>query len=126
MSLSAIQQTDVIRFCGYPARGLSTDPNAGFRYLTHYGQLEWRMLNLSPSEELRVVGIITDCLALEAAIVAASGNLGTARAAVWERNPAEVRDRVGLLTERRLNLCGMFGVPPGPALTGNSGMRLSV
>ena len=124
MSLTATEQTDVIRFCGYPARGVAANANAGFRYMTHYGQLEFRMLNLAPEEETVVRVMLVDCNALEVAMVGAGANLDTDRAAVWVHNRDEVKHRKGLLTERRMDLIGLFGIPPGPSLAGNTLRRV--
>jgi hypothetical protein len=51
--------------------------------------------------------------------------LDTDEAAVWKRNPRELRDRRLLFDDWRRRLCGFLGVRPGPAL-GEGGLRLVV
>ncbi len=51
--------------------------------------------------------------------------LGTAEAAVWTRNPYEVRERAGLFDDWRRRLCAFMGVPNGPGL-GDGSLKLVV
>ena len=113
------QKTDIRRFCGYPAYGAGASGFEGWRFFQAYGDLEYRMNNLSAAEETVVETIyLPNLTSLEAAIPAASSNLDTAVAAVWTHNPHELRDRDRLLDGWRLRLCGFLGVPPGPDLSG--------
>lgn len=63
--LSDIQKSNLRRHLGYPVSGLYrtsingqtvADGANGNRYFTAYGALEWRMNNLMPDEEARLVG----------------------------------------------------------------------
>jgi len=110
------QKTDIRRFCGYPAYGAGAWGFEGWRFFQAYGLLEYRMNNLSPSEMTVVTNYLATLYTLEAAVTAASATLGTAEAAVWTRNPYEVRERAGLLDDWRRRLCAFMGVPNGPGL----------
>ena len=114
MTLTPEQLTDARRHCGYPARGSTAAGNDGYRYFQADGQLEWRLLNLTPPEEA-VVGTYLDTLAgMEAAIPAAAEALDTASAAGWTRNAGELAEREALFDGWRRRLCGFLGIPPGP------------
>lgn len=111
------QKTDIRRYCGYSAYGASPSGNMGWRFYTAYGQLEYRMNNLSPAEETVVLNYLTTLNQLEAAVPASSPNLDSDSAANWTHNPTEVRDRLRLLDEWRYRLCTFLGVPPGEGLS---------
>jgi hypothetical protein len=125
MAFTDAQKADIRRFCGYPAYGAGPAGFQGWRFFTAYGLMEFRLNNLSAEEE----GVVTNYLAalgqLEGAITDTSGRLDTAQAAVWTRNPAELRERVALFDDWRRRLCGFLGLPPGPAL-GDGTIRLVV
>lgn len=124
MTFSDAEKTEVRRFCGYPAHG--TDGLLqGWRFYQVYGLLEYRLQHLASTEEAVVRQYLTTLISLERAVVEASGNLDTEKAAVWTRNPDEMRDRTRLLDDWRRRLCGFIGVSPGPAL-GASGVTLVV
>lgn len=95
--LTDTQKDDVRRHCGFPVYGLgagATPPSFGYRYNTWYLLLEYRMNNLASNQEFLLINTyIANCNTLEQAILTASGNLDTARAAVWYHNQKEVRDR---------------------------------
>jgi len=110
------QKTDVRRFCGYPAYGAAPAGNAGWRFYTAYGLLEYRMNNLSPAEIVVAASYLATLLQLEMAVPQASENLDTDSAASWKHNPNEVSDRLRLLDEWRRRLCGFFGVVAGDGL----------
>lgn len=97
----------------------------GWRFFQAYGALEYRMTNLSVSEEAVVRRQLGSLTTLESAIPMAGENLDTDAAAVWTRNRTEVGDRYRLLDEQRRRLCAFFGVPPGPGL-GMAGLSLVV
>ena len=109
-------KTDARRFCGYPAFGTSADGNAGWRYFQAYGELEYRLANLSLAEATVLQRYLATLRALEQAVVDASCNLDTAQAAVWTRNPSEIADRTALFDDWRRRLCTFLGVPPGQGL----------
>jgi hypothetical protein len=125
MAFTDAEKTDVRRFCGYPAYGASANSNTGYRFMTQYGALEFKLNNLSAPEEVVVRTIYLSNLAtLETAIVGASANLDTDSASVWKHNKNEVSDRAGLFNHWRKGLCGFLGIPPGPDL--ETGMRMVV
>lgn len=125
MAFSDAERTDIRRFCGYPAYGASPEGNMGWRFFQAYGALEYRMTNLSLSEEAVVRAQMSVLVVLEVAVPAASDHLDTDIAAVWTRNRSEIVERYALLDEQRRRLCAFFGVPPGPGL-GNAGIALVV
>jgi hypothetical protein len=84
--------------------------------------MEYRLSNLSDSEEAVVRSQLGTLNALEAAVPRAAENLDTDQAAVWTRNRDEVRDRARLLAAWSRRLCGFLGLPPGPAL-GDAGLE---
>jgi len=106
MALNEAEKTDARRFCGYPALGVDAPP---------VGALEYRLLNLSVSEEAVTRTYLATLRALEAAIPATAASLDTQQAAVWTRNPEELRERTQLFADWCKRLCGFLGVPAGPA-----------
>ena len=64
--------------------------------------------------------------ALEQAVVDASGNLDTAQAAAWSRNPTEIADRMSLFDDWRRRLCAFLRVPPGQALARTTTVPLAI
>lgn len=110
------QKTDIRRFCGYPAYGAGAWGFEGWRFFQAYGLLEYRMNNLSPAEYTVVTNYLATLYTLEAAVTNTGSTLGTAEAAVWTRNPYEVRERTGLFDDWRRRLCAFMGVPNGPGL----------
>jgi len=126
MSFSDSEKVAVRRHCGYPAYGAGSSGFQGWRFFQAYGLLEYRLNNMSAEEESVVrATYLANLTTLETAIVGASANLDTAKAAVWEWNSNEVRDRTALFDQWRRKLCGFLGVPPGPEL-GDGGMRITV
>lgn len=128
MAFSDAEKTDIRRYCGYPVYGQSPDQFVGYRFFTAYGNLEYKMQHLQPTEEAVVRSTYLANLAtLETAVVGSSGNLDTAEAGPWKWNANEIRDRTALLDQWRRKLCGFLGVPPGPELGNSSGgMRIVV
>jgi hypothetical protein len=125
MAFTDAQATDIRRYCGYPAYGAGPAGFQGWRFFTAYGLLEFRIANLSASEEAVVTNYLATLASLEQGVTDASANLGTAQAAVWTRNAAELRERTALFDDWRRRLCGFLGIPPGPAL-GDGGVQLVV
>lgn len=97
MALTDAQKDDVRRHCGFPVYGqgiTSVPPMFGYRYFSQYETLEYRMNNLSSNQEsLLITTYIAKCNQLESAILTASDNLDTDRAAVWYHNKNEISDR---------------------------------
>jgi len=120
------EKTDVRRFCGYPAYGAGVAGNMGWRFYQAYGAMEYRLNNLSPSEESVLRQHLSNLRAFEAAIPSAAQNLDTATAAVWTRNPSEMRDRQRIEQDWGRRLCGFLGLPPGPALINALSLNLIV
>ncbi len=118
MAFSDTEKTDIRRYCGYPAHGVG-GLLEGWRYYQVYGLLEYRLLWLSGAEEAVVRQYLATLAVLETAVADAGKNLDTDQAAMWTRNPNEVRERVALFDEWRRRLVGFMGVPPGPALARN-------
>ncbi len=125
MSFLPNQLTDVRRFCGYPAYGIGASGFQGWRFFQAYGLLEYRMQNLAPQEESVVLSYLTQLYSLETDVIGTAARLDTEQAAVWTRNPREVRERTRLFDDWRRRLCGFMGVPPGPTL-GDGGIELVV
>ena len=120
------EKTDVRRFCGYPAYGADTAGNMGWRFYQAYGAMEYRLNNLSSSEESVLRQHLATLRAFEAAIPAAADNLDTSAAAVWTRNADEMRDRQRIERDWGRRLCGFLGLPPGPALINQQSLSLIV
>jgi hypothetical protein len=110
------QKTDIRRYCGYPAYGAGASGFQGWRFFQAYGVLEYRINNLSDAEMAVVMNYLATLASLEGAITDASSRLDTSEAAVWTRNPHEVRERAGLFDNWRRRLCAFLGLPPGPGL----------
>ncbi len=128
MAFTDAEKTDIRRYCGYPVYGNTPSPFFWARYTVQYGNLEFKLNNLSPAEEAVVRTVYLAQLGpLEAAIPGASANLDTAEAAVWTWNTNETRDRAALLDLWRRRLCAFLGTAPGPGLGDEtSGVRIMV
>jgi len=124
-SFTDAQKTDARRYCGYPAYGAGAAGFQGWRFFQAYGLLEFRLNNLSPAEIAVVLNYLATLATLESAITEASTRLDTSEAAVWTRNPYEVRERAGLFDDWRRRLCAFLGLPPGPGL-GDGSLALVV
>ncbi len=125
MALTDQERVDIRRFAGYPAYGQGASGFQSWRFFQAYGTLEYRLANLSASEEtaLRTTYLTgpNNLYALEQAITASSANLDTDAAAVWTHNKDEVRDRTRLFNYSCKRLLSFMGLPPGPNFAGNSG-----
>jgi len=124
--LTDAEKTDARRFCGYPAYGLGAAGFQNWRFYQVYGLMEFRLNNLADSELAVLRGYLGTLNGLEAAVPLAASTLDTEQAAVWTRNPDEIRDRTNLLDDWRRRLCGFLGIPPGPALASGSTITLVV
>ena len=124
--LNDAEKTDVRRFCGYPAYGAGQPGAMGWRFYQAYGAMEYRLNNLSASEESVLRTHLATLRSFEAAIPGAADNLDTAEAAVWTRNPSEIRDRQRLEQDWGRRLCGFLGLPPGPGLVSSANVTLIV
>jgi hypothetical protein len=115
-TLSDQEKVDVREFCGYPSYGDGTVVFPAPWINVYYLALETRMNTMQASEYQRVRQFLSLLYPLDSGITAAAGNLGTQQAAVWTRNPTEIRDRTRLFNQYRRRLCKFMGVPPGPEL----------
>ena len=125
MAFIESERTDIRRYCGYPAYGGGNSGFQGWRFFQVYGLMEYRISNLTGSEEQVVRNYLGALGQLELAIPAAAANLDTDRAAVWQHNADEVRQRSSLFDDWRRRLCAFLGLPPGPGL-GDGGIALVV
>ncbi len=91
-----------------------------WRYFQAYGQLEFRLNNISVSEVVVVRRYLGTLTTLEAAVPMASDNMDTDQASLWSRNKDELTDRLRLLDEWRRRLCGFLGITPGHGLPGGT------
>lgn len=115
MAFTDAEKVDIRRHCGYAAFGGQPVQAFGHRFFQHYGTLEFRLNNLLAEEEVVIrTTYLANLSTLESAIPGTTDNLDTAKAAVWEHNPNELRDRQRLFNYWRQQLCNFIGVPPGP------------
>jgi len=126
MAFTDAEKTAIRRYCGYPVFGAQPTQGFGYRFFTWYGNLEYKLNNMQSSEEAVVkASYLANLSQLESDIVSVRDNLDTDKAAIWERNRSEARDREQLFDNWRRRLCGFLGVPPGPDL-GQGGIRVVV
>jgi hypothetical protein len=120
---------DTRRFAGFPMLADTVvndtyDWAYGSVYTGVFQTLNHRLTNMRPEEESILVNTyLANLYVLEAAIPASGEDLDTNVAAVWERNPTEVSDRMDLFDDWRRRMCHFIGVAPGPTL-GDGGMRI--
>lgn len=130
MALTSAQLADCRRFAGYPMLGDtvaddSRDFAYGFVSPGVWQTLNHRLNNMRPEEQIILVNTYLENLyVLEDAITASGADLDTNVAAVWQRNPNEVADRMDLFDQWRRRMCYFIGVAPGPTL-GEGGMTIS-
>lgn len=120
MAFNDAERTDIRRHCGYPAYGSGAEGFQGWRFHQAYGLLEFRMMRMSGAEEAVTRQYLATLTTLEQAVPESAAMMDTEQAAVWKRNPRELRERTALFDDWRRRLCGFLGVPPGPALSGRS------
>ena len=125
--LTEQQLTDIRRHLGFGPIGNQNSPLlqggtfVGYRYFQVQGQLEFRLINLSATEEIMLVGdslnpnsvniypnyldpdlgvvingYLNICNVLESKIGTATDNLDTTRGGEWIWNKDEVANRIGL------------------------------
>lgn len=114
------------RFCGYPMYGAernSASPWFGTHFFERWGVFEYRISNLTQAEGSAVDAHIEQLVDLEAAILAATKTLIVDQAAVFKRNPAEMKERVAIYENWRHRLCALIGVSAGPHLGASGGTR---
>ena len=116
--LSEGERTDARRYLGYAAHGAGPAGNMGWQFYQAAGAVEFRLANLSSSEEVVLRRYLGTLAVLEAAIPGAGAGLDTGSAAGWVRNPAEIAERTRLFDDWRRRFCAFLGVPNGPGLLG--------
>ena len=114
--LSEMERTEARRLLGYPVHGVGAGGNSAWQFYQASGTVEYRLGNLSASEEAVLRRYLGTLAVLEAAIPAVGAGLDTGSAAGWTRNPAELAERSRLFDEWRRRFCGFLGVPAGPGL----------
>jgi hypothetical protein len=124
--LTERERTDARRFLGYPAHGADLSGAMSWWFVQAGGTVEYRLNNLTASEETVLRGFLTTLAGLEQAIPDTGAGLDTASAAGWVRNPRELQDRERLFDQWRRRLCGFLGVSPGSNLSGGSSVVLVV
>lgn len=124
MAFNDAEKVDIRRFCGFPLLGGVPVQAFGHRFFQQYGTLEFRLGNMQAAEEQVVrETYLTALRELETDWLGARGSLDTAEAAVWKRNPLELRERRALLEQWGLRLCHFLGVQPGPGLVDAQGIE---
>ncbi len=124
--LTDAERTDTRRYLGYPAYGSEREGNMGWRFYGTNGSVEYRLGNLSASEQAVLRGYLLTLATLEQAIPEAGVGLDTGSAAGWVRNPQEMAERERLFDGWRRRLCAFLGVPNGPALVSRTNVTLVV
>ena len=124
--LSEREKTDARRFLGYPAHGADLSGAMSWWFVQAAGTVEYRLGNLTASEEAVLRTFLTTLAGLEQAIPDTGAGLDTASAAGWVRNPRELQDRERLFDQWRRRLCGFLGVPPGANLSRGPNVALVV
>lgn len=106
MALTAAEAVETRRQAGYPAAGVAPDD-----------ALAAVLAGLSTEGEAVIRTTFLPALTrLEQAILGASDTLDTSKAAVWERNAAELYERTLLYRSLRISLCRFLGIDPGPGI----------
>ena len=124
--LTERERTDARRFLGYPAHGADLSGAMSWWFVQAGGTVEYRLGNLTASEEVVLRGFLQTLAGLEQAIPDTGAGLDTASAAGWVRNPRELQDRERLFDQWRRRLCAFLGVPPGSSLAGRQSVVLVV
>ena len=124
--ITLAERVDVRRFLGRSVRGYGATIDPFGRTFVEDPTLEWRLSNLTTDELPVLRQKLADLNTLDAAIVAASDGLDTAKAAVWTRNPLEMSERNRLYTDRRMDLAWFLGVNLGEGVRSANRVRLVV
>lgn len=114
--LTEAERMELRRQMGYPAIGSVIGQQSSFRFFKVYGQMEYRLSTMQPCEYQQLRTYMAQLTALETALLGASDNLDTSKAAVWTHNQYELRNRRSLYTARRMELCSFMNLPPGGGL----------
>ena len=117
MAFTDTEKVKIREYVGYPAYGNAATPNNGYRFFDHYGNLEFKLNDLSAPEEERVREFLVDLDKLKADTRLVQDNMDTSQAAVWYRNKDELAENYQLYYHVRLELVDFLGVQRGPALS---------
>lgn len=120
------QKVDLRRMMWYPIFGSANTQAYGFRYMSQYGLMEYRFINMSAEEEMALLVLLNQCLALEIKLAAVSDDLDTSKAGPWTRNSKQLRENNSLLTLWRKKLCEYIGILPGPMHSMGGNKRITV
>jgi hypothetical protein len=113
--LTAAERTDVRRFVGYGVTGaydyLEADTQTTSTALD-------AVLDTLTGDQAAVIRTryLARLVVLEDDLFAAREDLDTNKAAVWERNPAELLEKEQLFTQMRYRLSQFVGILPGPGI----------
>lgn len=113
------QITQILRYCGYPAR-------AAFGYIIGGSDMATAVVQInamSAAEQAQIVGtLLPNLVTLETAVQTTTATLNVASAGPFTRNSNELQERIRQYTWARRQLCAFIGVSPGDALS--SGGRI--
>lgn len=124
MAFTDAEKVQIRKYCGYMAFGSTPIANFAWRYSVQYGDMEFRISNMTSDEETEVrTTYLANLVLLEQDIPGTRGNIDTARAAVWYRNPNELRERWAIFDDWRRRLCDFIGADYGPGLL-RRGLRI--
>ena len=127
MAFTDSQKVQIRKFCGYPLYGGVPIPNFGFRFFQAYGDLEFRLTNMAPDEEAEVTTyFLPKLLQLQTDVYDVRLNSDPAQAAVWYRNPKELREREQNYDKWRKWLCDFIGCQYGPYLQNENQLRIVI
>ena len=117
------ERTDARRFLGYPAHGADLSGAMSWWFVQAGGTVEYRLNNLTGSEEAVLRTFLTTLAGLEQAIPDSGAGLDTASAAGWVRNPRELEDRAAVRPMAAAVRVpgGVAGVEPGGRVVRGSG-----
>jgi hypothetical protein len=106
-------ETDALRYMGFPMYGDQLSSGFGYRYGQKYLLVLYRLRNLSDSEYTVVTTVyLPNLRILEQDIYQVRENSDTSRAAVWYRNSLELAERVQNYNWWRGQMINFFGVVP--------------
>jgi len=118
MAFTSQEKVDLRRHCGYAVYGNNNIQNMGWRYFLRTGQFEFIIQQLTLDEENTIRDVyLAKCNQLFDDIYNVRDNTDTAQAAVWYRNPKELKERQDNYFWHCEMLCKMLMGPIyGPSL----------
>lgn len=120
-TLTEEQKMLVRHYCGYTNWGKEPNAGMGWRAWQSNAYLENKMNALTDVECLRVTDYyIPNCQAAEQNIFAVRELLLVSKAAVFTRNPLQLKENIQFFKWYRLELCRFLGIGAGPFLGGSS------